>query len=212
MRADVTAALILAVIFAAVALVKYDFVAAAVAIGFIGVTVYPLRRDGRVYSRAVHGFALAGLAALVVLYAVDLIGFMSDQYWTNIPVIWMAELFCLPLVTFPLGFMVGSMFEVYSDSYISKRWITVFAIVFAMAVSGACIFTIGFDLWYTGQAFYNAYTGEYVAHLPPEIVASNRTQMMPATCATISVVLVAIVFRKVTRKISLGELCGGESE
>jgi hypothetical protein len=136
----------------------------------------------------------------------------SDMYYANVPWMWVLELLCVPLVTFPMGFMLGSMFEVYGGSYISKRWLIVFGIAFAMAVSGVYIFTVGFDLWYTGQPFFNQYTSEHVEHLPPEIVLSNRTQMAAGTCATASVIVIAFIFRYMTKKKTLQELCGGDFE
>ena len=211
-RSIVWVSLAMAVVLAAVSALKYDFVTVAVAVIYAVVLLYPLRRDGRVYHNAVSLTALVGLIVLTVLNVLGLLGMFSDMYYANVPWMWVLELLCVPLVTFPMGFMLGSMFEVYGGSYISKRWLIVFGIAFAMAVSGVYIFTVGFDLWYTGQPFFNQYTSEHVEHLPPEIVLSNRTQMAAGTCATASVIVIAFVFRYMTKKKTLQELCGGDFE
>ncbi len=211
-RSIVWASVAMAAVLAVVSALKFDFMTVAVATFYAAAMLYPLRRDGRVYHNAVVLTALAGLIVLTVLNALGLLGMFSDAYYANVPWMWLAELLCMPLVTFPMGFMIGSMFEIYGGSYISKRWLIVFGIVFAMSVSGVYMFTVGFDLWFTGQAFFNQYYSEYVEHLPPEIVLSNRTQMAAGTCATVSVIVIAFVFRALTKKNSLQELCGGDFE
>lgn len=211
-RSIVWVSLAMVVVLAAVSALKYDFVTVAVAVIYAVVLLYPLRRDGRVYHNAVSLTALVGLIVLTVLNVLGLLGMFSDMYYANVPWMWVLELLCVPLVTFPMGFMLGSMFEVYGGSYISKRWLIVFGIAFAMAVSGVYIFTVGFNLWYTGQPFFNQYSSEHVEHLPTEIVLSNRTQMAAGTCATASVIVIAFIFRYMTKKKTLQELCGGDFE
>ena len=208
-RSVTLASVVLSAILVAVAVIKLDLMTAAVSVLYIVTAVYPMRRDGRFFCTRLTGFVAVGAAALVVMNVLDILGAFSDVYWANVPGIWIAELLCLPMIALPTGFFAASMFEIYGESHISRRWMLVFGIAFAMAFSGVYIFTVGFDLWFTGQPFYNAYTGGYVEHLPPEIVRSNRTQMAAATCATVSTVPIAMYVRAVIKTRTLDDICGG---
>lgn len=196
------------VILAVLALIKYDFMAVALCLIAILVLMYSEKHYGHHFGKTLLNFEVTGFVILIIVYAVDILDITGSAEFYSVPVIWIAELSFLPMVTYSIGLQIAILFQVSGQSVISSRWMMVFAIAFSMAVSGMYIFTVGFHLWFTGAPFYNV-PGDHT-EIPPEIMESNSLQMIASTCFTVSVILVAIYFRYVhTHRDPIDILGGG---
>ena len=209
-RSTVTLAVIApAVILAVLALIKFDFMAVALCVMAVFVSMYSERHYDYHFGKKLLDFEVVGLVVLVALYTADVLGLSGSTEFSSVPVIWIAELSVLPMITYTIGLQVAILFQISGQSVISSRWMMLFAVAFSMAFSGMYIFTVGFHLWYTGAPFYNS-PGDHTA-IPQEIRESNSLQMIASTCFTVSVILVAAYFRYLhTHRDPIDLIGGGE--
>lgn len=196
-----------AAILAVLALIKFDFMAVALCVMAVFVLMYSEKHYDHHFGKTLLGFEVVGLIVLIAFYITDVLGLSGSIEFNSVSVIWMAELFVLPMITYSIGFQVAILFQISGQSVISSRWMMLFAVAFSMAFSGMYIFTVGFHLWYTGAPFYNA-PGNHTA-IPQEIIESNNLQMIAPTCFTVSVILVAIYFRYLHTHRNPVDLIGG---
>ena len=189
--------LVLAAAVAVISVADGDWMWFIVALVGVAVMAYPIRKGDFTYNRSFLILAMIPLAVQAVLGILILIYGRTDNLWIISLILqtWTAVVF---------GYMLAILIDAYTDIKLSKRWILLFSLLFALTISGIYLFFQFTALYMAGYPVFNY---ELQGVVTAEVrVWMNMQLMMPCAVATPISIIVALVLRQCTKKIDMSEV------
>lgn len=191
--------LVLAAAVAVISVADGDWMWFIVALVGVAVMAYPIRKGDFTYNRVFLILAMIPLAVQAVLGILIFIYGRTDNLWIISLILqtWTAVVF---------GYMLAILIDAYTDIKLSKRWILLFSLLFALTISGIYLFFQFTALYMAGYPVFNY---ELQGVVTAEVrVWMNMQLMMPCAVATPISIIVALVLRQCTKKIDMSEVRG----
>ncbi len=188
--------LVLAAAVAVISVADGDWMWFIVALVGVAVVAYPIQKGDFTYNRVFLILAMIPLAVQAVLGILIFIYGRTDNLWIISLILqtWTAVVF---------GYMLAILIDAYTDIKLSKRWILLFSLLFALTISGIYLFFQFTALYMAGYPVFNY---ELQGVLTAEVrVWMNMQLMMPCAVATPISIIVALVLRQCTKKIDMSE-------
>lgn len=189
--------LVLAAAVAVISVADGDWMWFIVALVGVAVVAYPIQKGDFTYNRVFLILAMIPLAVQAVLGILIFIYGRTDNLWIISLILqtWTAVVF---------GYMLAILIDAYTDIKLSKRWILLFSLLFALTISGIYLFFQFTALYMAGYPVFNY---ELQGVVTAEVrVWMNMQLMMPCAVATPISIIVALVLRQCTKKIDMSEV------
>lgn len=189
--------LILAAIVAVISAADGDWMWFMVSLIGISVIVYPGVKGGLTYNRFILTMSIVPLVIQAVLGIVILINGRTDDLWILSLILqtWTAVVF---------GYMLALVIDAYTSIMLSKRWILMFSLLFALMISGIYLFFQFTALYAAGYPVFNFELQGIVT--TEERVWMNLQLMMPCAIATPVSIIAAMALRQWTKKTDISEV------
>lgn len=191
--------LVLAAAVAVISVADGDWMWFIVALVGVAVVAYPIQKGDFTYNRVFLILAMIPLAVQAVLGILIFIYGRTDNLWITSLILqtWTAVVF---------GYMLAILIDAYTNITLSKRWILLFSLLFALTISGIYLF---FQFTALYMAEYPVFNYELQGVVIAEVrVWMNMQLMMPCAVATPISIIVALVLRQCTKKIDMSEVRG----
>lgn len=162
----------------------------------IATIIYPLVKGGFTYYRPVLTLTMIPIIAQVMLGTFTLISRGIDGLWVISLIFqtWSAVM---------IGYLLALLLDAYTEIILSKRWSILFSFLFAMMVSGFCLFFQFVALYMLGYPVFN-YEIQGVVTVG-ERVWLNLQLMMPCVVATPTSILTSLLLRQLIKKSEISE-------
>lgn len=148
------------------------------------------------YNRFLIAMTIIPLAAQSVL------GIYRFYEWNDS--IWIISLTFQTWICVVYGYMLALLIDKATDIVLSKRWILLFSLLFAVSVSGIYLFLQFTSLYYQGFPVYN-YDLAGLESTETRLWMNMRLMTPPAVAVPISI-FIALVLRQWTKKTDKSEL------
>ncbi|MDD4222857.1 MAG: hypothetical protein PHF83_07000 [Candidatus Methanomethylophilus sp.] len=195
---------ILTVAVLSIAVCRLDLMLAAVMAVLLGITVYPWRWDGAAYVAFVLYSSVLSSLLLLVSELLDLTGLIGGVYYGGVSVAWLLILLSMTGAAMTAGLMISICLNRYTAAVISKRWMLLFALAFAIGVASIYMFPLSVNLYYSGYAMFND-----DIRLDYDRI-SDRLLMAPSLCSIVMGFLWSVGLRQCSIPYDHNELLQGE--
>lgn len=192
--------LILAAIVAVVSIADGDWMWLLVAVLGMAIVTYPVLKGGSGYNRFLSAMAIIPLAAQVAAgIAIFLYGRTEG--------LWIISLIFQTWACVVFGYMLALIITASTDVVLSKRWILLFALLFALSISAIYLFFQFGSMYLQDMPVFN--TDFHGAEMDETRIWMNSQLMTPPTVAVPISIIVAVVLRYWTKKTERSELPEG---
>lgn len=168
-------------------------------VSFIGIVAvaYPMIKGGSTYNRFILIMSIVPLVVQTALGIVIFINGRTEDLWAISLVLqtWAAVVF---------GYMLALLIDAYTSITLSKRWILMFSLLFALMISGIYLFFQFTSLYVAGYPVFNYELQGIVT--TEERIWMNLQLMMPCAVATPVSIIVALVLRQWTKRTDISEV------
>lgn len=178
--------LLLAIIVAVISALSHDWMWLGVVMAGIAVTLYPDKRGDFEYNSILFWCASALLVIQTVLGTSAFTDFYSKPFW----LVSLAVQTCACAV---YGYMLALLIDRFTDIKLSERWILMFSLLFALAISGIYLFFQFVSLYSAGYPVFNYEIQGMVSG--EERIWMNMQLMYPPTIATFVSIFAVLILR-----------------
>lgn len=186
----------LAIIVAALSIFNQDWMWLCVSLFGLALLTYSKKKGvGFQYNRFLISMSIVPLAAQCVL------GILMFYEWTN--VLWIASLILQTWICVVYGYMLALIIDRFTDITLSKRWILLFSLLFAVFVSGLYLFLQFTSLYYQG---YQVFNYDFIGSTSSERIWMNAQLMTPPSVAIPISILASLALRQWTKKTDKSEM------
>lgn len=138
---------------------------------------------------------------IIPLVAQSVLGVFMFYEWTN--VLWITSLIFQTWIFVVYGYMVALLIDRFTDITLSKRWILLLSLLFAVFMSGIYLFLQITSLYTQGDPIFNY---DFIDLNSAERIRMNAQLMMPSSVALPVSIIIALVFRQWTKKTDKSEM------
>lgn len=185
-----------AIVVAALSIVNNDWMWLGVSLLGLALLIFS-RKNGVGFEY--NGFLL--VMAVVPLVAQSALGAFMLFEWTN--TLWITSLIFQTWICVVYGYMLALLIDKLTDITLSKRWILLFSLLFAIFVSGVYLFFQFTSLYCQG---YQVFNYDLIGANPSERIWMNTQLMTPPSVAVPISIILALVLRLWTKKTDKSEL------
>lgn len=198
---DVVSVLLsLAVAAISLASTDVDWMWLAVSAIGIALVLYPKKYLG---GRGYNGFLL--IASIVPMAAQAVLGGYMCFEWTYY--LWVASLVLQSWTCVVYGYMLALLIDASTEIVLSKRWILLFSLLFALSVSAMYLFMQFASMYFQGEPVFN--TDFQGAGMDDARIWMNSQLMTPPTVAVPVTIIVTLAMRFWTLRTEKLELLKG---
>ncbi|MEA4977285.1 MAG: hypothetical protein VB016_01860 [Methanomassiliicoccaceae archaeon] len=196
----VSVLLSLAVAAISVASTDVDWMWLAVSAIGIVLVLYPKKYLG---GRGYNGFLL--VASMVPMAAQAALGGYMCFEWTYD--LWVVSLVLQSWTCVVYGYMLALLIDASTEIVLSKRWILLFSLLFALSISAMYLFIQFASMYFQGEPVFN--TDFQGAGMDDTRIWMNSQLMTPPTVAVPVTIIVALAMRFWTQRTEKSELLKG---
>lgn len=146
---------ILAIAVLSIAAYRLDLMLALVEAVLIVATLYPGWRDHTHYVSFLLKSSVISSILILIAEAVDLSGLLGEVFYGGVSVSWILILLVMTGASMTAGMMISVCINHYTSAVITKRWMLLFALCFALAVAAVYMFPMFVDLYCSGYPVFN---------------------------------------------------------
>ncbi len=139
--------------------------------------------------------------AIIPLAAQSVIGVLMCYEWTN--VFWIISLIFQTWIFVVYGYMLALLIDRFTNITLSKRWILLLSLLFAVFMSGIYLFLQFTSLYTHGYSVFNY---DFIGSNSAERIWMNAQLMTPPSVAVPVSIITAILLRQWTKKTDKSEM------
>lgn len=138
---------------------------------------------------------------IVPLAAQSVLGVLMFYEWTN--TLWIISLIFQTWIFVVYGYMLALLIDRFTDITLSKRWILLLSLLFAVFMSGLYLFLQFTSLYNQGFPVFNF---DFTGSTSAERIWMNAQLMTPPSVAVPVSIIIALIFRQWTKKTDKSEM------
>ena len=142
------------------------------------------------------------MMTIIPLAAQSVLGIYRFYEWNDS--IWIISLIFQTWVCVVYGYMLVLLIDKVTDIVLSKRWILLFSLLFAVSISGIYLFLQFTSLYYQGYPVYN-YDLAGLESTETRLWMNMQLMAPPSVAVPVSIII-ALVLRQWTKKTDKSEL------